>query len=191
MSDSLLNKFPGLKYNDFRVFNYEATLTASLAAGYFSFGTSTAYTNMVNSTTATSTIWNAVPGKWYFMDYVNIGSDLNENDFIDAIDKTFNTAGFTFDVYKSIEGNTATLSPLTFSTFRQNVPVSIYFKSNRASTQNSLVEPINFRLRGRLNQTSAITLLGRSAITVMIQTTVYEISNKAWVAKYFEGEMHK
>lgn len=190
MSDSLLDKFPGLKYNEIRVFNYEATYTASLSAGGYPFGTTTAYVNMLNSATSTSTIFTAVPGKWYFMDYLTIGSDLNESDFIDAIDKSFNSAGFTFDIFKSIEGLSATLSPLTFSTFRQNVPVNIYFKSTRATTQNNSLEPINFRIRGRLSQTPAITLLGKTSVTVMIQTTVYEIANKGWVAKYFEGEKH-
>ena len=181
MSELLL-KFPGLKYKDIRVINIEARFTATIGGGAVTFDYGGA------GTWATVAAMQGNPSKFYYLDYLNISSTVNEADFVDAVNTTFNPAGFSFDIFEQLQQASLFLQPFTFGTFRQNAPLNIYFGTSRSQSVNDNLQPFLFRLRGSLNQTPAIVALGVLSIDVLVQTTIYEISNQQFIADYFGGK---
>lgn len=185
MSELLL-KFPGLTYKDIRVINIEARFKSTIAGGAITWDWGT------SSSWSTFTAMYANPSKFYYMDYINLSSTVNEADFVDAVNVNFNPnqtpAGFSFDVFEDLQKASLFLTPFTFSTFRMNVPINIYFGTSRGASVDTHLEPLLFRVRGSLNQTPALVALGVTDIYIIVQTTIYEISNQKFIAEYFGGK---
>lgn len=186
MSSELLVKFPGLKYKDIRILNIETRFKAQIAGGATSWDWGSA------GTWSTQIGFQANPSKFYYMDYLNCSCTVNEADFVDAINPNFNPidqpAGFSFDVFEDLQKASLFLTPFTFSTFRQNVPLNIYYGVSRGASVDNHLEPVLFRVRGSLIQTPALVALGVVDIYIIIQTTIYEISSQKFIADYFGGK---
>lgn len=182
MSSELLQKFPGLKYNEIVVNNIEARFTASISGGatQFNFGTTTSF--------ASFQALRADTQKYYYMDYLTVSSTVNNEDFTDAVDVSFNPVGFSFQIQQEDQKSNILLQPFTFSNLRQNVPMNIYFANSLGNAINDPDQWFLFLLKGSLKQTTAIINLGVTDITVLIQTTVYEVTNKKFIAEYFGGK---
>jgi hypothetical protein len=181
MSELLL-KFPGLKYNEIVVNNIEARFTATISGGatQFNFGSATSFASYQALRVDTQ--------KYYYMDYLSVSATVNNEDFTDAVDVSFNPAGFSFQIQQEDQKSNILLQPFTFSSLRQNVPMNVYFGNSLGNAINAPNQWFLFLLKGSLKQTTAIVNLGVKDITVLIQTTIYEISNRQFISDYFGGK---
>lgn len=188
MNESLLGKFPGLTYSQITVRNIEARFPVTLTPPdtQWKWGTSDGAGNPLTFASFNALTMNN--SYFYYMDYINVSCTVNEADFIDAIDATtFNLKGFSFLLQRQLQGSNIMLEPFTFGTFRQNCPMSVYFGASRGAGINDQNDVLQFKLNGALSQTPAILLLAVSTITILVQTTIYEISNTKFIGEQFKS----
>jgi len=179
MESLIQNRFPGLKSKDFRVYPVQAIWAASVNAGTFTFNT-------------TTQILPVMYNSFYSVIEIDIGANLDENTFSNAIDITYNldsagnSRGFSFDFGSQYLGNTVfSLTPFCFSIFRKNCPVAYNFKTGQQKTAGTVTttDSIQSTISGRLIQTADIVTLGITSISIYAYFTIVQITNPIWIAE--------
>ena len=92
MSNNILNKFPGLTYNDIRVVPYETSFTATLGAVVP--GTYTWVANATYTGNGQSFAHDAWKGHYYYIDSYTLSSTIDLLSFSNALDSTYQNGFF-------------------------------------------------------------------------------------------------
>lgn len=173
MQDYISSQFAGLKAKELRIYPVQAVWNASLAVGSFTFN-------------STASILTVDPNSWYSVIEIDVGGNISENLFSNAIDLTYNPNGFQFNFGSQYLGSTLfSLAPFAFSIFRRNVPCSYAFKTG----QNKLVGNVYTRdvmqssIYGRLTQTADIIAQGITSISIYAYFTIVQVTNPDWIAR--------
>ena len=181
---SILDKFPGLTYNDIRVVPYEARFNATVGAV-----TAGKFTWSVANGNSDSFAHKAFGGNYYYIDNVTFTSDINQLLFSNALDNSFQEGFFNLTVLKRLENTPANQSLIKFASFQENMPLGLSYGTQKTYLdqviQAPTAEQIDFRVTGQLIQTNDIVLLGKTEIDIYVNCVIYEIMNQAWVSKYF------
>ena len=184
MSTNILDNFPGLTYNDVRVVPYEAAFNAVLGAvtpGIYSW---------LPGSNGDSFAHDAWKGHYYYIDSYSVVANIDQLEFSNALNTTFQDGFFNFSVFKFFENRPANPSLIKFASFRQDSPLALSYGTQKLwpTPTNPTVgtpEQIYFRVSGQLLQTPQLTTDGITSITIYINAAIYEILNQDWIAKWF------
>lgn len=173
MNNAIQDRFPGLKPKDFRVYPVQAVWNAAVNAGVFLFN-------------STSQILPVMYNSFYSVIEIDIGANIAENDFSNAIDLAYNPDGFSFNFASQYLGNTVfSLTPFVFSIYRKNCPVAYNFKTGQQKNAGNVTTTdfIQSTIKGQLTQTADIVALGITSISIYAYFTIVQITNPTWIAE--------
>lgn len=179
MNSLIQNSYSGLKQKDFRVYPVQAIWKASVNLGKFTFNTVTQ-------------ILPVMYNSFYSVVEIDVGANLDENTFTNAIDTTYNldpsgnSRGFSFNFGSQYLGNTVfSLTPFCFSVYRKNCPVAYNFKTGQQKTSGivTTTDSIQSTISGQLIQTADIVALGINSISIYAYFTILQITNPNWIAE--------
>ena len=173
MNTLIQDRFPGLKPKDFRIYPVQAVWNTTVAGGLFTFN-------------STSQILPVMYNSFYSVIEIDIGANIDENTFSNAIDLSYNANGFSFNFGSQYLGNTVfSLTPFVFSIYRKNCPVAYNYKTGQQKNAGTVTttDSIQSTISGRLTQTADIVLLGITSISIYAYFTIVQITNPSWISE--------
>lgn len=110
----------------------------------------------------------------YFIDTINIGGDLSEADYLEAIN-TVPLARFT----RKLANEAIYPRPLPVVNFVDNQQITAWLKDAKGGNE------IQINFSGLLDQTAA--LVGVQFVNIFMQVNIYAIESSLWVAQFEAG----
>lgn len=190
-----MNVFSALSLNERMCRPFQARFTAQLKYGYFLF-TKASDNEIPGITSLENTgIYEAgtlQPNIGLYIDRIAFAATCDSAIFSNAVDASFNPAGFSLGF--STTGNRApsTQKPLSFSAFNEYTPIESMMIAQRPDFQslnrNNKDETLIVSLHGRLKQTPALIESNFTEISILVSIVAYEILNSDAVKKQTGGK---
>lgn len=190
-----MSVFSALSLNERMCRPFQARFTAVLKWGYFLF-TKASDNEIPGITSLENTgIYEAgtlQPNIGLYIDRIAFAATCDSAIFSNAVDASFNPAGFSLGF--STTGNRApsTQKPLSFASFNDYTPIESLMIAQRPDFQslnrNNKDETLIVSLHGRLKQTPALIEGNFSEISILVSIVAYEILNSDAVKKQTGGK---
>lgn len=189
-----MRAFQDLTLNERLCRPIQARFTAQVEYGYYLFTKASAEVVPGIKTDKNTGIYEAgllQPNIGLYIDRVTFAATCSSDIFSNAVDASFNPAGFSLGFTTSGNRTPASQKPLSFSAFNEGTPIESMVIAQRpefqANNRNNKDEQLLVYLHGRMKQTPALIEGNFNEISILVSIVAYEILNADAVKKQAGG----